>query len=559
MRQFAVLFCLLVCAPSVFAAMEGYAQVSKDGRAAVATVQPRATEAAMAVLDKGGNAIDAAVAAALALGVVDGHNSGIGGGSFAIVRWADGSIEALDGREQAPAKAHRDMFVKDGRVQRALSRTGALASGIPGSVALFDYLMKKGGALPPAQVYAPAIALAEEGFAIDPIFARRLARNKEALAQFQATARVLLNPKGEPWPAGHRLIQKDLAETYRHLAKEGAAYFYRGPFAQAVERWMAGNGGVMTAKDFADYRMLVRKPVRSSYRGYEIVGFGPPSSGGVHVAQILNILQSFDLSGLSDVERYHVIAEAMKLAFADRAYWLGDPAYTAVPKGLIRPAYAKTLAEKISLRKALVDVEHGTPAGATVDLFDKHTTHIAAADKAGNWVAITTTVNTDFGSKVIIPGTGVIMNNQMDDFSAQPGVPNVYGLVGTEANAIAPGKRPLSSMSPTLVLKQGQPVLTLGAAGGPTIISQVVQAIINRIDLGLDLYDALALPRIHHQWQPPNLFLEPVADDALRQGLEALGHSIKALGPYGSTQAIELKDGRFEAVSEPRLEVRNRL
>ncbi|MBU2886824.1 gamma-glutamyltransferase [Gilvimarinus agarilyticus] len=558
MRKLIVIFCLWVNAPMAIAEMAGYAQVTEDGQAAVATVQPRATEAAMAVLNRGGNAVDAAVAAALALGVVDGHNSGIGGGSFAIVRWADGTVEALDGREQAPAKAHRDMFVQNGQVQRSLSRTGALASGIPGSVALFDYMLAKGGALTPEQVYAPAITLAEEGFAIDQIYADRLARHQEVLTQFPASAEVLLDGEGNPWPVGHKLLQEDLAKTYKHLAKQGAAYFYQGAFAQAVEKWMIANDGLIRAKDFANYQMLVRQPVHSQYRGYEVFGFGPPSSGGVHVAQILNILQSFELSELSEVQRYHVIAEAMKLAFADRAYWLGDPAFTDVPKGLVRSDYAKALAGKVSLKKTLAEVEHGTPAKATIDLFDKHTTHIATADKQGNWVAITTTVNTDFGSKVIIPGTGVVMNNQMDDFSAQPGVPNIYGLVGTEANAIAPGKRPLSSMSPTLLMKNNKPVMTLGAAGGPTIISQVVQAIINHVDLGLGLYDAIALPRVHHQWRPQKLYLEPDAGDALHQGLQSLGHSLKALGPYGSTQAIEFKDGHFIAVSEPRLEERNR-
>ncbi|MCP8899148.1 gamma-glutamyltransferase [Gilvimarinus xylanilyticus] len=542
---------------NAYGAMEGYARVSADGKVAVATVQPRATEAAMQVLEKGGNAVDAAVAAALALGVVDGHNSGIGGGCFAIVRWADGSVEALDGREMAPAKASRAMYVRDGEVVKSLSRTGALASGVPGSVAVYDYMLKKGGALERAKVYQPAIDLAEQGFAIDAIYAERLARHREVLAGFSGSAKVLLSPQGEPWPAGHKLIQKDLAQTYRQLAKQGADYFYRGDFARAVEKWMNDNGGMIDAKDFAAYQMHRREPVRSDYRGYEIVGFGPPSSGGVHVAEILNTLKPFDLRKLDNVSRYHLIAEAMKLAFADRAYWLGDPAFVDVPKGLISERYARERAKLISLKKTLADTGHGTPANAEVDLFDKHTTHIATADSEGNWVAITTTVNTDFGSKVVIPGTGVVMNNQMDDFVARPGVPNIYGLVGSEANAIAPGKRPLSSMSPTLVLREGKPVMTLGAAGGPTIITQVVQGIINHIDLGLPLYEALATPRIHHQWRPNALYLEKSAAESLRKGLAELGHEMKTLGPYGSTQAIEWRDGQFTAVSEPRLEQRN--
>ena len=555
--QLMAVICLL-CSSAAEAVMTGYAQVTADGRAAVATVQPRATDAAMAVLAEGGNAVDAAVAAALALGVVDGHNSGIGGGCFALVHWADGTIEALDGRETAPMLASRDMYVVDGKLNRELSRTGALASGIPGSVAVYDYMLKKGGALKREAVYQPAITLAEQGFAIDQIYADRLARNRDLLARFAGTAKVLLDEKGQPWPAGHTLLQRDLAATYRQLAKKGADYFYQGELAERVGEWMQANAGLIRKSDFARYTMLKRAPVRSSYRGYEVLGFGPPSSGGVHVAQILNILQSFDLAELFELQRYHVTAEAMKLAFADRAFWLGDPAFAPVPKNLISDEYAQKLWQKIALDKTNHEFEHGTPADADTNLFDKHTTHIAVADKAGNWVAITTTVNTDFGSKVIIPGTGMVLNNQMDDFSSQPGVPNVYGLVGSEANSIAPGKRPLSSMSPTLLLKDGKPVMTLGAAGGPTIITQVVQALINTIDLQLPLAQALSAPRIHHQWRPGALYLEKTAAPALREGLQGLGHTLKELGPYGSTQAIAKTKAGFVAVSEPRLEQRNR-
>ncbi|WP_084005033.1 gamma-glutamyltransferase [Gilvimarinus polysaccharolyticus] len=555
--QLMVTVCVF-CSAVVCAEMTGYARVTQDGRAAVATVQPRATEAAMAVLAEGGNAIDAAVAAALALGVVDGHNSGIGGGCFAVVHWADGTIEALDGRETAPMLASRDMYVVDGQLNRELSRTGALASGIPGSVAVYDYMLKKGGALKREAVYRPAIALAEQGFAIDQIYAERLARNRDVLARFSGTAEVLLDDNGQPWPAGHKLVQPELAKTYKQLAQQGAEYFYQGELAKRVELWMKANNGLIRQSDFARYQMLKRTPVRSQYRGYEVVGFGPPSSGGVHVAQILNILQSFDLTKLSELQRYHVTAEAMKLAFADRAFWLGDPAFADVPKNLISETYAASLSKTIALDGTNKAVTHGTPAKAEINLFDKHTTHIAVADKAGNWVAITTTVNTDFGSKVIIPGTGMVMNNQMDDFAAQPGVPNVYGLVGSEANGIAPGKRPLSSMSPTLLLKDGRPVMTLGAAGGPTIITQVVQALINTIDLQLPLAQALSAARIHHQWRPDALYLEKSASLELRGGLHKLGHNMKDLGPYGSTQAIAFTKEGFVAVSEPRLEQRNR-
>lgn len=539
---------------------DDYAAITPNGKGAVATVQPRATQAALLAFEQGGNAIDAAVAAALTLGVVDGHNSGIGGGSFVLVRWADGSIEAIDGRETAPAKAHRDMFLRDGEWQPRLSKVGPLAVGIPGAVAAYDYMLHKGGERTLAQLLIPAAELAEQGFAIDQIFSRRLARHAEALRQFAGTAEIFLDPEGEPWPAGHKLQQKDLARTYRKLAQKGGEYFYKGEFAEQVDAWMRAQGGLVRARDFASYRLEHPTPVQSDYRGYRIYGFPPPSSGGVHVAQILNILEYFDLAQLSEADRYHLVAEAMKLAFADRAYWLGDPAFAEVPKGLISEDYAETLAERIDLSRAAAVEGHSQPPMAQEELFGKHTVHIATADSVGNWVAITATVNTNFGSKVVVPGTGVILNNQMDDFSAQPGKPNAFGLVGAEANRIEPGKRPLSSMSPTLVTRNSKPVLTLGAAGGPTIITQVVQTLVNHIALNMSLPEAIAAPRVHHQWRPETLFVEKTLDDSLRKALEDKGHQLRQLGDYGTTQAIGLDaEGRFISVAEPRLKERNRI
>ena len=527
---------------------------------AVASVHPLATQAGSNALARGGNAVDAAVAAALTLGVVDSHNSGIGGGCFVLIHWADGRVEAIDGREMAPAAAYRDMYLRDGKADTSLSQVGPLAAGIPGSVAAFEALLKRGGKLSFSDALLPAAELAEQGFAIDNIFASRLQKRQEKLRRFPGSAAILLDSAGQPWPAGHKLVQKDLAKTYRAIAKDGADYFYKGDFAKTTARWMQKNGGIITAEDFANYQLKQRQPVQSSYRGYTIYGFPPPSSGGVHVAQILNTLESFDLAKLKTAERQHVIGEAMKLAFADRAHWLGDPDFAKVPRGLMDQGYADSLAKRISMDKALAVEGPGTPPRAAIDLFGKHTTHVTATDKAGNWVAITTTLNTNFGSKVIIPGTGVLLNNQMDDFSIQPGVPNAYGLVGNEANSVQAGKRPLSSMSPTIVVKDGKPVMTIGAAGGPTIITQVVQGIINRLDLKLPLYDALAAPRVHHQWRPEMLFVEKTVAPADKSALEAKGHKLRIMGPYGSSQAIALEaDGSFVSVAEPRLEERNRV
>jgi len=544
---------ICACLISVIACSDN-AATSISVKGSVATAHPLATKAGEAVFAQGGNAVDAAVAAALTLGIVDGHNSGIGGGCFVMIHWADGRIEAIDGREMAPALASRDMYLRNGIVDLKLSKTGALAIGIPGSLAAYEYLLKAGGKLNLSELLLPAAQIAEQGFSISETYASRLAKTAASIGNFPESAKLLLDKNGQPHRAGYLLKQPDLARTYRNIAEQGIDYFYKGNFATTLERWMQGNGGFVTAADFANYQLKKRQPLLTDYRGYQLAGFPPPSSGGVHVAQILNILEGFDVTNLSDADRYHVLAEAMKLAFADRAHWLGDPDFVNVPRGLIKKEYANQLASKVDLNYVVAVGGPGMPPAADFDLFGKHTTHIATADDAGNWVAITTTVNTSFGSKVIIPDTGVIMNNQMDDFSAQPGVQNAFGLVGAEANSIAPGKRPLSSMSPTIVLKDGKPMMTLGAAGGPTIITQVVQTLINVIDLGRSPQNAVATPRIHHQWLPDNLFVESTMSVEIQAELEKRGHNLNVASHRGATQFIgvtQLDD--FVAVSEPRL------
>ena len=542
--------------PSVELLLPGTAYQSDYG--AVATVHPQATAIAAEHLESGGNAVDAAIAAALTLGVVDSYNSGIGGGLFALVHWPDGRVEAIDAREMAPLKAHRNMYLRDGQVATSLSRNGALAIGIPGSVAAFDYLSKKGGKKPLPQLYRQAATIAEQGFAINPDYVRRLQRTQASIKQFAATRDIFLDPQQQVWPVNHVLKQPDLAQTYRHLAKQGSAYFYQGDFAKAVAAWMERNKGIIELDDFVNYRLRIREAVKSDFLGYQVYGFPPPSSGGVHVAEILNIVQQFDIQHIAEDQRQHLLVEAMKLAFADRAYWLGDPDFTNVPKGLVSQAYAQKIANKIHLSKAGVARSHGIPDNAQKELFDKHTTHISVADKHGLWVSITTTLNTSFGSKVVIPGTGVIMNNQMDDFAAQPNVPNTYGLVGSEANSIAPGKRPLSSMSPTIVVHNKTPIMALGAAGGPMIITQVTQALIRYLALDQSLYESLASPRVHQQWKPEFVFYDKALAPKQRQALEAKGHRLKQLRFEGSTNAIAwTKENGFVAVSEPRLVERN--
>lgn len=543
---------LVATLSGVCAAKDTAAQAT---RAMVATVNPYATDAAVAAMRDGGNAIDGAIAAALMLGVVDGHNSGIGGGCFIVLRLADGRVTTIDGRETAPQRARRDMYLRDGKTRPELSQIGALAVGTPGALAAYAYAVENFGKRSLDQLLLPAAEVADKGFEIDRVFAAKLQAERKTLARFDGSRAALLKPDGQPYLAGQRLRLPDLANTYRAIAQHGTDWFYQGPFANKVEQWMKNHDGILAAEDFRRYQAIEREPIRSSYRGYEIVGFPPPSSGGVHVAQILNILENFPLADVNAVDRAHLVAEAMKLAFADRAHWLGDPEFAKVPRGLTDQGYAERLAGKIDIARAGKVTGHGTPPDAESNVFGKHTTHIATADVAGNWVAITTTVNTAFGSKVIVPGTGVVLNNQMDDFSVQPGVPNAFGLVGAEANAVAPGKRPLSSMSPTIVLKNNQPVMTLGAAGGPRIISQVVLTIVNRVDYGMSLKDAVAAARWHHQWSPNRLYVEAKVGPKIAGALRARGHEV-ALMPYsGVTQAIALtKDGKgFIGVHDPRV------
>ena len=519
----------------------------------VASVNPLATAAGVNTLKSGGNAIDAAAAIGLTLGVVDTQNSGIGGGCFMLVHLASGTNLCLDGREMAPAAATRDLFVRHGVGDTTLSQTGPLASGVPGELAVFDYAVRHYGKKSLADLLLPAAQIAEEGFIVPPDYADRLQSVAADMKQFSDASAIFLT-NGAALPAGSRLRQPDLAATYRHLAESGPDWFYHGPFAQAVEAWMKTHGGIMTADDLAGYHLELRDPVQSTYRGYGVVSFPPPSSGGVHVIEILNILENFDLKNLDEATRLHVTAEAMKLAFADRAYWLGDPDYVNVPRGLISKAYAAQLASKINLAHTTVVPTHGLPPNWQTDLFKKHTTHFSTADAAGNWVACTATINTSFGSKVVIPGTGVVMNDQMDDFSIQVGVPNHFGLIGAEANAVGPGKRPLSSMSPTIIFKDGTPIIALGAAGGPKIISAVLQEIVDMIDLYMTPQQALAAPRIHMQWSPDELMIEQKLPDALKAALVQRGHKLNELKAFAVSQIVAKRpDGQgFIGAADPR-------
>jgi gamma-glutamyltranspeptidase/glutathione hydrolase len=413
----------LICGASPCDAAE---KVASGRHGAVATIHPLATQVGLDVLKQGGNAVDAAVAVGLALGVVDPQHSGLGGGCFFLIRKPSGEIVAIDGRECAPAAATRETFLRDGKADPKLSQLGPLACAVPGALAAYTEAAETFGRKPIAELIAPSIPFAEKGFAVHKALAKTLNDTADELRQYEA-AFAIYGPKERLWQEGDLLRQPELAATYRDIAAGGTRGFYRGPFAEKLDTWMKANGGVMTAKDLAEYKTVRREAVRGVYRGHEIVSFPPPSSGGIHVIQILQVLERFDLRSMETADRVHVIAEAMKLAFADRAHWLGDPDFTPVPRGLIARGYTDELSAGIKLDSVLPSRSTASRRVLPGDVFGKHTTHFSVADEEGWWVACTATINTTFGSKVVIPGTGLILNNEMDDFSLDPGVPNFFG------------------------------------------------------------------------------------------------------------------------------------
>ena len=502
----------------------------------VSTSHPLASETGIKILKQGGNAIDAAVAIAFVLGVVEQYSSGIGGGSLVMIRLADSSeVLAVDARETAPLKSTRDMYLRDGEAVPDLSRTGVLAGGVPGTVAGLELILKKYGTMSLAEIMEPAIHYAENGFELTQRHVNAIKSSREKLEKFPTSAKIYFSGDQVP-EVGALLVQHDLAVTLKTIASNGSHAFYKGEIAKKIVKFMEQNGGLITATDLASYQAKLRNPVYGTYRGYDVYSMPPPSSGGIHVIQILNILEGYDFRG---TERYsaeftHLLAEAMKLAFADRTHFLGDSDFVDVPvAGLISKPYAEEQRSKINTDQVLELESHGNP----VPYESENTTHFSVLDQDGNAVSITQTVNTSFGSGMIIEGTGIILNNEMDDFSAQPGVPNIYGLVGAEANSIAPQKRPLSSMSPTLLVKDDQTFMVIGSPGGPRIITTVVQSIINVIDYGMDIQAAVDAPRIHHQWKPNKLRIE--ADYRVDTStLLALGHQIEKKGSWSLAHGI---------------------
>jgi len=511
----------------------------------VVTSQADATLAGHEMLERGGNAVDAAVASAFALSVTQPFSSGIGGGCFLLIRIGDGDsggdIIAIDARETAPAAATRDMYIEPDMDEHA-SLAGALAVATPGLVQGLVEAQERFGRLPLAVVMQPAIALAREGFGIGLYHARMIEAMRRRLLpddpRFAETARIQFPRGGLPARPGWRLVQADLARTLELIANEGAEAYYSGATARLIATEVKALGGILTESDLASYETKQRAPVVGTYRGIEVASFPPPSSGGVVLLEILNILEGFDPAerGQGGSASLHVIAEAMKLAFADRAVYLGDPDFVDVPvERLTSKAYADAQRARINppwFRRApwnwLRSERAITVKAPGLPNNDSGTTHLSTSDEWGNAVAITKTINTPYGSGVTVPGTGILLNNEMDDFAKAPDAPNAYGLIDVRgSNAIAPGKRPLSSMTPTLLTRDGRLLMVTGSPGGPRIISTTLLTILGVVDYGLDVKAAVSAPRFHHQWVPDLLFVEPGIPEDVVEGLERRGHRVK--------------------------------
>lgn len=523
-----------------------------QGRGAVASAHPLATEAGLAILAEGGNAFDAAVTVAAVLAVVEPYSSGMGGGGFWLLHRAEDGFEVmLDGRERAPLAAHRDLYLDDrGEVVPGLSVNGPLSAGIPGQPAALAHLSAGYGRLPLARSLAAAIRIAREGFPVDEHYRRLAGWRLEQLRQWPASRALFLVDDGVP-PAGAIIRQPQLAETLERIAQQGHDGFYRGPTAQRLVDGVQAAGGIWQLDDLAEYRVVEREPIRGEYRGMKITSAAPPSSGGIVLVSMLNQLSRFDLAAYSPAIRKHLLVEVMRRAYRDRAEYLGDPDFVDMPVArLIDPDYAAGLTRDIQLDAATPSRYRpgvGRPEG-------NDTTHYSIIDAEGNRVAATLSVNYPFGSCFTVPGTGVLLNDEMDDFSARPGVPNVYGLVGGEANAIAPGKRMLSSMTPTFV-ETDRGVAVLGTPGGSRIISMLLHGILALAEGG-DPHAWVGRPRFHHQYLPDEIQFEPGAlSEAEQQQLTAMGHRLKPLeSTYGNMQALFLNraDGRLSGASDPR-------
>ncbi len=520
---------------------------------AVASAHPLATAAGQEILLHGGNAFDAAVAVSAVLAVVEPYGSGLGGGGFWLLhRASDGFETMIDGRERAPLAAHRDLYLDEqGEVIRQRSLNGALAAAIPGEPAALVHIAEKYGRLPLSASLAPAIRIARNGFEVDEHY-QRLARFRLEVMQKDAqTAAIFLHDQQVP-PIGHKIVQTDLAKTLEAIAQHGRDGFYKGEVARALVAGVRAKGGIWTEEDLAQYRVIERRPIQGEYRGIRITSAAPPSSGGIALVTMLNILAGYDLDTLDEATRTHLLVEAMRRAYRDRAQYLGDPDFADIPAAMLTsPLYAAGL--RASIRRDRATPSAALP-GEVPSPQGRHTTHLSILDADGNRVSATLSINYPFGAAVTPAGTGVLLNDEMDDFSIKPGVANVYGLVGAEANAIAPGKRPLSSMTPTF-LESDDGVAILGTPGGSRIITMVLLGALE-FAAGKEPQAWVERPRFHHQFLPDTIQFEPGAfSPTIQARLTELGHELKLLSrPYGNMQAVfwNKLNGEISAASDPR-------
>jgi gamma-glutamyltranspeptidase/glutathione hydrolase len=540
----------------------------------VATDDPLASAAGVEMLKRGGNAVDAAVATAFALAVVEPAAGNIGGGGFMLVRLANGKTNFFDYRETAPGTATPDMYIRpDGTVDPQASTVGYRSVAVPGTVAGLTLALKTHGTMKLADVMQPAIRLAEDGFPITEKLVREFAEERSDLQRFSMSSHIFLND-GKMYRVGETFRQPELAATLKRIAKNGAAGFYQGETAQMLARDMAAFGGLITLDDLAHYQPKIREVLHSSYaidaHRWEVLAAPPPSSGGIAVLEALNMLQSVPLKGWDDPQSVHMVVEVMRRIFADRAAYLADPDFSNVPvAGLIDPCYAKELLATIDpLRASSSKVVHagnphvcnqGISASAAPNTIislgeGPHTTHFSIVDAAGNAVASTTTLNNSYGSQVT-SSAGFLLNDEMDDFTTQPGVPNaLFGLIQSEGNTIGPGKRPLSSMTPTILVRDGQLSFVTGSPGGPTIISVTLLSALNWMRLGMDAQSAINAPRFHHQWLPDRVLMETLFSPEMEDQLKARGHEIERRGHIGLINAIGIdpKTGERCGAADPR-------
>jgi gamma-glutamyltranspeptidase/glutathione hydrolase len=538
MRWLLPLFLLLLTGASPVRTKEGL----------VVSAHPDASAAGAAMLRKGGTAADALVAAGYALTVVEPFSAGIGGGGFLLYYVAaEKKTYVLDYREVAPKKAHRDMYLQGGEVVPELSREGYTSVAVPGMVPGFEAAQKRFGKLKLADALSPSIDLAARGFRVSPRFNAASVYQKELLAKNAEAARVFLKKGKEPYPVGEMLVQPDLARTLRSLAKDGPRIFKDGWVAKAIAKDSKRLGGLIELSDLQSFEPRWREPLIGRYAGYEIHTMPPPSSGGTHLLQILTLLEiDREKRGRTrdweNVDDLHVLIESMRLAYADRAEYMGDPAFVKVPvTALLDRRYLEKRYREIDMLKARAS---SSVKAGVVPKESRETTHITVIDRDGNVAVCTQTVNYGFGAGVVVPKTGILLNNEMDDFAAAPDAPNLFGLVGGEANSVQPGKIPLSSMTPTIVLKDGAVRLAVGAPGGSTIITTVLQAVLHVLEHDMNVQQALAHPRIHHQWLPDQLSLEPGAlSPAVRRALEKKGHKLEAkeASYWGNATGIEVR------------------